>query len=820
MTVRPPLEDDGARLRQRRTAGHVAAVCGTALLLLLHAALTVGNGPDVPVWQALLVLGLFVGADLPLLHLRFGHNRESFTVGELSLVLGLCLAPGSLLLLLAACGLVLFHLPRRQPVQKRSFNAASLVIGVGLALGTTRVVGLDLEGVLSVRSAVALVLAATVFTLWTGAAVARVISVAQGVGFLEVWRRGLLLRLLVAFGNTALGVLLVAVVQVNRAVLLVVPPLLGLLLMVYRSYLVTMQERDVWQQLEQAGRELNLLEERAVAEAVVTRAARLMNADRVDLVLDPDTVGAVPSVWSGDAEGLRSGGADRTPAEAEMVHTVALSGPQGRLGLLRVAFDGPVALTRRERHVLRTFCHSVGSSLQNVRLYEQMRRHAEAKAHEASHDGLTGLGNRTLLHDRAAAVLGDAAVPGSTALLIVDLDHFKEINDTLGHAAGDVFLREVGERIRGAVPHAEAVCRLGGDEYAVLLTGLDLVGAPAAADLVAAELLQVLAEPVVFDGLRLSVEGSVGVACHPQDAATFEELLQRADVALYQAKTSRGSFAHYRADRDDSSVHRLALAAELRGALTRDELVVHFQPQLDLASGTPIGAEALVRWQHPTRGLLQPAAFVSAVEHSGLIRDFTLDVLGKAVSECASWHRAGRPLSVAVNLSARNLLDRDLPSDVSRVLARAGLAPEHLVLEITETTMMSELDVVEEVLGRLRALGVQLSVDDFGTGYSSLAFLQRVQVNEVKVDRSFVRGLPDSASDRALVRATVQLAHSLGARAVAEGVEDAGQLHELAGLGCDSAQGYHLGRPVPAAQLRADLGIDAVAVDTRRLRAV
>jgi EAL domain-containing protein (putative c-di-GMP-specific phosphodiesterase class I) len=346
---------------------------------------------------------------------------------------------------------------------------------------------------------------------------------------------------------------------------------------------------------------------------------------------------------------------------------------------------------------------------------------------------------------------------------------------------------------------------------------------------VAARLLSVLAEPVSFDGLRLSIEGSVGVACYPADASSFDELLRRADVALYQAKTSRGSFSHYRVDRDESSLHRLALAAELRTALAEDQLVVHFQPQFDLSTGSAVGAEALVRWQHPHRGLLAPDAFISAVEHSGLIRDFTMVVLEKAVAECASWAADGSSLTVAVNLSARNLLDSELPVDVGRVLLRHGLPADRLVLEITETTMMSELEVVEEVLGSLRTMGVQLSVDDFGTGYSSLAFLQRVAVNEVKIDRSFVSGLRGSESDRALVRATVQLAHSLGARAVGEGVEDEHLAEALRELGCDFAQGYHLGRPMPAEALRAALGLHQrvrtlpaprTEGDSRHLRAV
>ena len=313
--------------------------------------------------------------------------------------------------------------------------------------------------------------------------------------------------------------------------------------------------------------------------------------------------------------------------------------------------------------------------------------------------------------------------------------------------------------------------RLGGDEFAVLLTGLESADAAGPA---AETVLELLAEPVVYDGLRLSVEGSVGVACYPADAGDADELLRRADVAMYQAKSDRGSWVRYEVRHDGSSVDRLALIAELRSALDHDEIVVHFQPQADLRTGVIVGVEALARWEHPLRGLLQPIDFVGVAEQSGLVRPFTLRVLDLAVAECAAGRRAGdTPVTVAVNLAARSLLDRQLPHDVAAVLARHSLPPDRLVLEITESTATSELEVVEEVLGRLRRLGVALSVDDFGTGYSSLAFLQRTAVNELKVDRSFVLGMLTSDSDLALVRTTVQLAHSLGARAVAEGVEDA-----------------------------------------------
>ena len=634
---------------------------------------------------------------------------------------------------------------------------------------------------------------------------------------------GLLLRLSLAGVNALIAVLVVVLADWSAPSLVMLPPVLAAMYASYRGYLQAAHERDVWQQLETATREFNSLDLTTVVDAALSRSAQLFRADVVTVSLEEPTG---TTVYTGDASGLVTDDGARASlvapgqsdgsggATALTVYSAPLEGPRGRIGMLQLGFRGPVELRRREQQVLRTLAHAISSTLQNARLYGEMRSHAEAKAYEASHDALTGLGNRSLLQEQAVRTMAADAERGTqSALLIVDLDHFKEINDTLGHATGDQLLRQVGQRIAAAVPQADAVCRLGGDEFAVLLGGC---AQAEDADVLAAELLRLLAEPAVFDGLRLSVEGSVGIACAPSDATSFDELLKRADVALYQAKDTRGAFSHYSADRDESSLHRLALAAELRTALAEDQLVVHFQPQYELRTRTLIGAEALVRWQHPQRGLLPPSEFISAVEHSGLIRSFTMTVLEKAVVEAAAWSGSGRVMSVAVNLSARNLLDRELPADVARVLQRHGLAPERLVLEITETTMMSELDVVEDVLAQLRRLGVELSVDDFGTGYSSLAFLQRVRVNEVKVDRSFVAGLSDSENSRALVRATVQLAHSLGARAVGEGVEDEALAGVLRELGCDYGQGYHLGRPMPADDLRALLGLAPAGAPVRR----
>jgi diguanylate cyclase (GGDEF)-like protein len=836
---RPALPAVAARLtrdRASRLNTYVALVCAAGLATtVLALAMLLAHPQDA--WRVSIVLLLCTAADLPLLEKRVGHNVESFTFAEVCVLISLLLVPLPTLVVLAATGVLILHLIRRISLVKAMFNAASMGVGVALAGLIVPPVDLTSGDQLGLLTALGLLSGILAFFLWNGAAVSLAVALSQGVPFRQVYGKGFPLRLVICVGNAVVGLGVVAVALWSPRALFLVPPVLAVLHVVYRGYLHAMQERDVWQQLEGAARELNRLDEREVAEAAIKRACQLLNADWVELVLAADAVRKQTS-YVGTERGLdlaAPGDAPRRPSHlvdgaidepGQMSYAALLEGVHGSFGTMRICFRAPVQLTKRERHVLRTFAYSVSSTMQNARLYSEMRQHAEAKAYEASHDSLTGLGNRALLHDRAHVVLAEAGDDRQCALLIVDLDHFKEINDTLGHAAGDVFLQQVGQRIVSSVKEADAVCRLGGDEFAVLIGDLRT---PEHADSVAARLLEVLAQPISFDGLRLSIEGSVGVACYPSDACDFDELLRRADVALYQAKSSRGSFAHYRVDRDESSLHRLALAAELRTALAADQFVVHFQPQFELVTGIVVGAEALVRWQHPLRGLLGPDEFIGAVEHSGLIRDFTMVVLEKAVAECAGWAADGAQLTVAVNLSARNLLDSELAVDVGRVLLRHGLAAERLILEITETTMMSELDVVEEVLGKLRSLGIQLSVDDFGTGYSSLAFLQRVAVNEVKIDRSFVAGVAGSESDRALVRATVQLAHSLGARAVGEGVEDEELAGALRALGCDFAQGYHLGRPMPGGELRKALGLcrrrtgvpaPRAEVDSRHLRAV
>jgi diguanylate cyclase (GGDEF)-like protein len=425
------------------------------------------------------------------------------------------------------------------------------------------------------------------------------------------------------------------------------------------------------------------------------------------------------------------------------------------------------------------------------RASSRLRAHARESDHQARHDPLTGLANRRLLSEHLAAML---AARRAVALLLVDLDGFKEINDTLGHAAGDELLAELGARLAHGYGEAGVVARLGGDEFAVVVDDRDDAVLLALAD----DLCDTIAAPFLICGVRLHVSASVGIA--RADGPTSEPglMLQQADVAMYRAKRERTRRELYAPDADPHNPDQLALVAELLTALEHDELVVHYQPIVDAHSNTPIGAEALVRWNHPRRGLLMPADFVGAAERAGTIGKLTRHVLRRAIADLASWRAHGLILTVAVNISAHDLLEDDLVADVERLLRDHGLPASALVLELTETALVTDPDRVGRVLHALDAKGINIVLDDFGTGYSSLAHLQQLPVRALKIDRSFISRMRDDQSAAAIVRATIDLGRALGLRVVAEGIEDADTLDTLRTLGCHELQGYHLARPLPA----------------------
>jgi diguanylate cyclase (GGDEF)-like protein len=421
--------------------------------------------------------------------------------------------------------------------------------------------------------------------------------------------------------------------------------------------------------------------------------------------------------------------------------------------------------------------------------------------HDSLHDALTSLPNRSLLANLFGQALRANARSGtSTGLLLIDLDRFKEINDTFGHHYGDELLTQVGPRLTRVLREGDTVARLGGDEFAVLLP--DICSVEAATD-VAAKLQAALEAPFHVEGIDLDVEASVGVVLSGEHGEDASILLQRADIAMYVAKTQDLGVFVYDAAADGHSPAKLALLGDLRRALDREELVLHYQPKIAIGTGEVVGAEALVRWQHPERGLIFPDDFIPLAEHTGLIGPLTRHVLDTAIAQARTWADAGRTLSVSVNLSARNLLDERLPGQVAELLAKHGVAAPLLELEVTESAIMTEPVRAQQLLEQLRALGVRISIDDFGVGYTSLGQLKTLPVDELKIDRSFVMSMIEDRSNAVIVHSVVDLGHNLGLTIVAEGVEDEAALTALAGFGCDVAQGYHISRPMTAAAFDA-----------------
>jgi diguanylate cyclase (GGDEF)-like protein/PAS domain S-box-containing protein len=433
------------------------------------------------------------------------------------------------------------------------------------------------------------------------------------------------------------------------------------------------------------------------------------------------------------------------------------------------------------------------------RAEQELIRQSRINEHQALHDPLTGLPNRVLFGERIGQAIRHAQRSGNQfAVVLMDLDRFKEVNDSLGHSAGDLLLSKVGERMRDAVRASDTVARLGGDEFGLLLPEL---GGPEDAIPVITRIRAALERPVYVHSLPLAVEASIGVAIYPDHGTDAQALIQKADVAMYDSKRDNASHTFYDEGCHDHDTSRLTLVAELRRAIACRELVLYYQPKASLVDGHVGSVEALLRWEHPDRGLVFPDSFIPIAQETGLIGPLTLYVIEEALRQGREWRDAGLELSISVNLSTRNLLDRDFPKQVAALLSRWDMSAAWLELEVTESSMLANPTRAKAVLGELSALGLRLSIDDFGTGYSSLSYLRQLPVDEIKIDRSFVMGMGSEADDAVIVRSTVDLGRNLGLDVVAEGVETQEVWNRLRDLGCKTAQGYFLSRPVPPRQL-------------------
>jgi diguanylate cyclase (GGDEF)-like protein len=768
--------------------------------------------------------GLVCAAVLTYLGLRwpFGLRLRSegvyYTWAEVGFLLAVAVEARPVVVVAAAAGAGLAF-AGRQVWHKAVFNTAVIAISGAVALGVAHVVAGGAPSPETARGLVALFVCGLVHALCTELATDLVVSTAQRVRFRVVALGNVGLDQFVLLGNLAVGTGFAVLVTWTPWAVALVPGAVWITARIHSSGVRMREHEQAFRDLQGATEMLSRLDGREVLEALVTGAARLCRAELVEVVLADGTV-------------LR-GDADNILPSAEITHlphmtTASLSAGGRHLGEVRLRFAGEIALTEAERRALSTLAAVGGVAIANARQHERTR-------YDATHDALTDLPNRRALMDAAdVALRRDAAEVG---LFVIDLDRFKEVNDTLGHTAGDVLLCATADRLREVLGGEGLVARLGGDEFAVLLPTSEPAVLAGLADRVRA----VLATPVRLDAgateVGVTVMGSVGVATAvpAEDSVVVgaPELLRRADVAMYRAKGNGGGVAHYGEASDPMSLQRLLLEPELRAAVADpDQIIVEYQPQLAFDTGAPVGAEALVRWNHPVYGVLHPDVIIPAVERCGLDRVLTMVVLERAVAARARWaHEEGLDVRIAVNVAPRTMLDRTFPDAVRDVLRRHRTDPDRLVVEVPETVAVTDLDAVGDVLGGLHRLGVQIALDDFGTGGAPLTLLARMPVDEVKIDRSFVGEMSRNPTAEAIVRATVDLARGLGLRTVAEGVESTTVEQALRDLGCDAGQGYRYERPVDEAtaaasmreaqrdaRTRASAGIVRLAAVRRRTR--
>ncbi len=417
---------------------------------------------------------------------------------------------------------------------------------------------------------------------------------------------------------------------------------------------------------------------------------------------------------------------------------------------------------------------------------------------QATYDGLTDLPNRMLLLERLEKAIETARAEKTiAALLLMDLDRFKEVNDTFGHHFGDMLLKQIAVRLRAQLHANDTLARLGGDEFGLVLTRASDAGDVAA---VARRILDSLQQPFAIDRHLLEVAASIGMAIYPTHGTDARTLLRRADVAMYAAKETNIGYAFHNQEHESRTPDQLALTVEMRRAMERDEFELYYQPKLHLNSGLMTRAEVLIRWNHPNRGLLPPAAFIPIAERTGLIKSMTDWIMDRMLRQCREWHDAGAPVHVAVNVSAKSLQDQTLPIKIQTALDKWGMDPRYVKVEITESSIMADPAHALAITSMLQSMGVRLSLDDFGTGYSSLTNLRQLPVDELKIDKSFVIGMSASEADASIVRTMIDLAHSLGKQVCAEGVEDEKTWRRLGEMGCDLAQGYWISKPKPAGE--------------------
>ena len=787
-------------------------------------AVPIAVARDIPqLWQLALAGGLFVLGDICVLRIRFGHNHHSFTWSETAMVLGLVLVPAPWLRIVGPLAVAIPHIVARRSGVKVAFNALSIATEAVLARIVLESVAPAGTPATSPRLWLGLVLAALTMFVWNGMTVSAAVAFSQGLRLRDVYRKGLLLNAMVWAGNTAVGVLLVALSR-SRGTLVVFPALVVMLYLAYRSYLRAMNERDTWEVLQTTSRELLLADARDVAKVVLDRAPELFQAEFVELVVVDGAQAARASVYrwtghdcieelDGDPSVLAGAFWPRALSERETFHVLVASAParlaedltahgleactiapllsqRGCLGTLRIGFRGVVRLDEREVQVLTTFANHVGSALHNTLLIEELRA-------QALRDPLTGLPNRSLMVDRLAHALKRLQRRKSgVAVLFCDIDRFKVVNDSMGHQAGDELLVAVAQRIEQGLRVGDTATRFGGDEFVVICED---VRREAQAAEVAERLAASLAEPFVVRGEDIYVTASIGVSVTTNAEEDPTALVRDADAAMYEAKSKgRSCCVVFDNPMRERAVARLEVENDLRRAIERGELRVHYQPNVSMHGMQLVGAEALVRWERPGRGLVQPSEFIALAEETGLIVPLGRYVLEEACRQVAEWMDEGLvddSFMISVNLSPHQLRAPGILDHVHGALLASGLDARQLCVEVTESALVDDSGGATETIRRIHSLGVRIAIDDFGTGYSALSYLHLLPVEILKIDRSFVGRLGPDPRDRAVITGMIDLAHALGLEVVAEGVETAEQLADLTAMRCDIAQGYYFAKP-------------------------
>jgi diguanylate cyclase (GGDEF)-like protein len=824
-TVAAPRAALGAPAARRRTATLALLLVTVSAIGLVQFRLVspTTSDPILTWWMIALVA---VVAELMAFDVEFRREVYTFTFSEVALVLGLLLADPLHLLAGRLLGEAVYLVVRqRQRPEKLLLNLAAFLCETMVLLGVHRLLG----------GSTAIARPST----WLMVLVA--IAAADLAGFVIVytvvrWHGApITLGSILSIGmltipvNTSFALVIGILLSERPWATLLLAGVGAFLVLAYRSYASLRQRFDSLSLLYEFTRLVSGAQRPdAILEAMLTQAKDLLRAERAELWLhdDNDTLWRIRVSDDGHTGGLLGANDSllirpwfEAHPEACAIEVVTATGMAAQLiSVLEAkncivapitesgAIVGLVAVLDRlgdqprfedsERTMFATLAHHASVALENGRLIDRLHHEASEREHEATHDSLTGLPNRVLFAQRLRNALVEVDdEPVHAAVGLMDLDGFKEINDTLGHQVGDVVLAEVGRRLRMVVDPGVHVARLGGDEFALLLVGAsDRIFVEAAGRRIREE----VARPLLIDGMRINVTASLGFALAPEDASDGSTLLQRADIAMYRAKAGLGNgVAFYESTSDENSPRRLQLVSGLRSAISDGQLFLVYQPKADLVSGEVLGFEALVRWRHPELGLLMPDEFIPLAERAGSITELTQFVLRTAFAQAGVWRNLGRDWSVAVNISTRNLLDDDFVASVADLLITTSCNPDLVTFEITETSVMTDTKRTIDVMRGLAQIGIRLSVDDFGTGYSSLMYLQQLPVEEIKIDKLFVSKMETDPNAEAIVRSVIDLARNLGLRVVGEGIEDRYLWERLGQLGCDIGQGYYLARPMP-----------------------